>query len=143
MTARAARESGSALVVTLALFAIALGLTTFATARAITGAQSVVRRERQIRALNAAEAGLARVAQRLRFDPWMSSDAGEIGPSAWSAEITHDLSSFESHVAVVVVEARALDQSRRIRGRILVIPSLAIEQPAELHLLSWELLASD
>jgi hypothetical protein len=143
MNARADAQAGSALVVTLALFAIALGLTTLATARAITGAQSVVRRERQIRALNAAEAGLACVAQRLRFDPWMSSDAGEIGPSAWSAEISHDLSSFDSHVAVVVIEARAVDQSRRIRSRILVVPSLALEMPAELHLLSWELVAGD
>lgn len=140
MTRRVHAQRGSALVATLALFAIALGLTTLVTARAISGAQALVRRERQVLALNAGEGGLAEVAQRLRMDPWMSVAEGEIGASAWSAEISHDLSAFDSHVAVVIVDARTIDQARRIRARILVVPSLAIEEPADLRLVSWELL---
>ena len=142
MRQRASNQRGSALIVTLALFAIALGLTTIVTARAISAAQGLVRRERQVLALNAGEAGLAEVAQGLRIDPWMAAADGEIGPSQWSAKVTHDLSSVDFHVAVVIVDATTMDQARRIRARLLVTPSASIDIPASVSLLSWELLSA-
>ena len=143
MRGRGRTQRGSALILALGLFAIALGLTTIVTARAMSAAQAIVRRERHALALNAAEGGLAEVAQRLRIDPWMAAADGEVVTSTWSAVITHDLSVLDAHVAVVTVDARTVDQTRRIRARILVVPSLAIEEPAALRLVSWESLPGE
>ena len=131
---------GSALVASLVLVALALLVTSMVTIRATIDAQRVVAAERQAIALNAAEAGIAEAIQRLRWDPWMGDAHGEIGRAKWTIEMHHEVVGVTNHFVTLDVEATAIDQSRRIRLRVDVQPSLALDQPASITLVDWVLL---
>ena len=133
-------ERGSALIAALVLVMIALLVTTIVTVRATLSSQRVVRVERRLLALNAAEAGLAEAVQRLRWDPWLTDLRGEIGRAKWDIAVSHDLTGVAWHVVTLTVDARVIDQSRRIRMRVRVRPSVVLELPGEVRIVDWRLM---
>jgi hypothetical protein len=119
---------------------IALLVTTIVTVRATLSSQRLVRVERRLQALNAAEAALAESIQKLRWDPWMTDARGELGRAQWSVDVSHDLSGVGWHLVTLDADARVVDQSRQIRVHVQVESSLILEEPGEVRLVDWKLL---
>ena len=137
MRRRLREESGSALVVSLVLVAVAFTVTSIVTLRATLDSQRIVRHERQLLALNAAEAGLAETLQDLRMDPWVNEEHGEIGRATWTVKVEHDVTMANFQIATLDAEATVVDQTRRLRMRVRVWPTISLDTPAPIRLIDW------
>jgi hypothetical protein len=130
-------ESGSALVASLVLVAVAFTVTSIVTLRATLDSQRIVRHERQLLALNAAEAGLAETLQDLRMDPWVNDEHGGIGRGTWSVKVEHDVTMADFQVATLDAEATVVDQTRHLRMRVRIWPTISADIPAPIRLIDW------
>lgn len=136
----AARERGSALLVALLILLLAFLVLMAVTARASASTRSVAAAQRDLQALNAAEAGLAVAVQSLLGDDEPDSGETSLGLASYEVE-SRTLKWMGPRRRV---ELRAVGRCRTDAVLLVAVVDIQLPRPGETHpppqatLRSWE-----